>query len=143
MSGEGAAIKSYRDLLAWQKAMTLVELVYAATSRLPIEERYGLTSQLRRAAVSISSNIAEGHARETTKEFARCIAIARGSLAELETQIELLLRLNLASSPQLQGIFDCCDELGRILRGLRKSLENMLAVAALIRPRYSSLAPLN
>jgi four helix bundle protein len=127
MSSEGATIKSYRDLLAWQKAMGLVELVYAVTRGLPPEERFGLTSQLRRAAVSIPSNIAEGHAREGTKEFARYIAIARGSLAELETQIELLSRLNMAQPVHLIPIFACCDELGRILRGLRKSLDNKLA----------------
>ncbi len=111
--------------------MTLVELVYSITAKLPPEERYGLTSQSRRAAVvSIPSNLAEGHARETTKEFTRYIAIARGSLAELETQVELLSRLNMISTEQLRAALDSCDEVGRILRGLRKSLDNKLAASS-------------
>ncbi len=129
-SSEGAKVKSYRDLVAWQKAMTLVELVYSITAKLPPEECYGLTSQLRQAAVSIPSNLAEGHARETTKEFTRYIAIARGSLAELETQVELLSRLNMISTEQLRAALDSCDEVGRILRGLRKSLDNKLAASS-------------
>lgn len=130
MSGEGTPIKSYRDLLVWQKAMALAEQVYAVTAELPPEERYGLMSQLRRAVVSIPSNIAEGHARESTKEFSRFLAIARGSLAELETQAELLLRLRLAQIAKLDPVFACCDELGRMLRGLQKSLNNKIAVTS-------------
>ncbi|HET8555593.1 MAG TPA: four helix bundle protein [Rhodanobacteraceae bacterium] len=122
-------MRSYRDLLAWQKAVMLVEQVYRATVCLPPDERYGLTSQLRRAAVSIPSNIAEGHGRETTREFTRFISIARGSLAELETQLEIALRLNMITHTDSQPIIDTCDELGRILRGLRKSLDNKLATA--------------
>lgn len=126
MSRKDAAIKSYRDLLAWQKAVALVEAVYKVTGALPADERYGLVSQLRRAAVSIPSNIAEGHGRETTKEFTRFISIARGSLAELETQLEVVARLGMLSSDDLRPILEACDELGRILRGLRKSLDNKL-----------------
>lgn len=126
MSSEGAVVRSYRDLLAWQKAMILVEQVYKVTGCLPTDERYGLTSQLRRAAVSVPSNIAEGHGRETTKEFTRFISIARGSLAELETQLEIALRLNMINSEGSQPIIHLCDELGRILRGLRKSLDSKL-----------------
>lgn len=126
MSRKDAAIKSYRDLLAWQKAVALVEAVYKVTGALPADERYGLVSQLRRAAVSIPSNIAEGHGRETTKEFTRFISIARGSLAELETQLEVVARLGMLSSDALRPIVEACDELGRILRGLRKSLDNKL-----------------
>lgn len=102
MSSEGAIVRSYRDLLAWQKAVMLVELVYRMSARLPVDERFGLTSQLRRAAVSILSNIAEGHGRESTKEFTRFISIARGSLAELETQLEIALRLNMVT-PRIHG----------------------------------------
>jgi four helix bundle protein len=129
MSSEGVPIKSYRDLLAWQKAVVLVESVYKVTAGMPAEERYGLTSQLRRAAVSIPSNIAEGHGRETTREFTRFISIARGSLAELETQLEVVSRLAMLSPERTRPILDACDELGRILRGLRKSLDNKLATS--------------
>lgn len=128
MSSEGASIKSFRDLLAWQKSVALAEAVYKATAALPAEERYGLMSQLRRAAVSIPSNIAEGHGRETTREFTRFISIARGSLAEVETQLEVVSRLGMLSAECLLPILDQCDELGRILRGLRKSLDNKLAL---------------
>jgi four helix bundle protein len=116
-------------LLVWQKAMTLVEQVYALTKRMPVEERYGLVSQLRRAAISIPSNIAEGHGRETTKEFTHFISIARGSLAELETQIEIAVRLNMITDVESLPLIDTCDELGRILRGLRKSLDDKLAAS--------------
>jgi four helix bundle protein len=129
MSSEGATIRSYRDLVAWQQAMRLVESVYALVSLLPADERFGLASQLRRSAVSIPSNIAEGHARESTKEFIRYIATARGSLAELETQLELISRLKMTEAGQLDQTLSCCDELGRILRGLRKSLDNKLEAA--------------
>lgn len=114
---------SYRELVAWQKAMDLVERVYAVVQCLPAEEKFGLASQLRRAVVSVPSNLAEGHARDTAREFARSIAIARGSLAELETQLELVARLRLARCEEIQTLLVACDELGRILRGLRKSLQ--------------------
>ncbi len=126
-SRESARVRFYRDLLAWQKAMVLVESVYALVGHLPADERFGLASQLRRAAISIPSNIAEGHAREATKEFARYVAISRGSLAEVETQLELAVRLKMLSSEATTQILADCDELGRILRGLRKSLDLKLA----------------
>ena len=132
MSSEGAAIQSYRDLVAWQQAMRLVELVYALVSLLPVDGRFGLASQLRRSAVSIPSSIAsiaEGYARESTKEFIRYIAIDRGSLAELEAQLELVSRLKMTEAGRLDQTFACCDELGRILRGLGKSLDNKLEAA--------------
>lgn len=113
---------SYRELVAWRRAMDLVESIYAIVQVLPVEEKFGLCSQLRRASVSIPSNLAEGHARETPREFARFIAVARGSLAELESQLELVARLRLADDQKIQQILANCDELGRILRGLRNSL---------------------
>ncbi len=79
--------KNYRDLIAWQKAMDLIEQVYRATASFPKEEVYGLTSQARRSAVSIPSNIAEGQGRRTTGEFLHQLSVAHGSLRELETQI--------------------------------------------------------
>jgi len=80
-------IKSYRDLQIWQEAVDLVELVYRASAAFPADERFGLTSQLRRSSVSIPSNIAEGHARPTTRDYLRFLGISLGSLAEMETQI--------------------------------------------------------
>lgn len=129
MSSEGARIVSYRDLVAWQEAMRLAEAVYAVSAELPADERFGLMAQLRRAAISIPSNLAEGHARESIKDFARYISIARGSLAEVETQLHLAERLNMIYPEQVQPVFAHCDELGRILRGLRKSLDAKLAAA--------------
>ncbi|HLI17561.1 MAG TPA: four helix bundle protein [Rhodanobacteraceae bacterium] len=127
MSSEGAPIKSYRDLKAWREAMLLAQHVYALTAKLPPDERFGLVQQLRRSAISVPSNIAEGHARGATRDFARFIAISRGSLAEIETQIELCLSLGMLNEGEAASVLDCCDEVGRILRGLRKSLDNKLA----------------
>ena len=112
----------YRDLIAWQRAMTLTELVYRWTSQLPIEERYGLTSQLRRAAVAIPSNIAEGQGRRSSDaEFVRFLAIALGSLCELETQVELALRLGLMSRESVADVWRETGEVGRLLNGLIRS----------------------
>lgn len=123
----GAPVKSYRDLDAWREAMELVVAVYGLIRKLPMEERFGLAQQLRRAAVSIPSNIAEGHARGATRDFTRFISIARGSMAEVETQLELAVRLRLLEPEAVAPIANKCDKLGRILRGLRKSLDNKLA----------------
>lgn len=87
----------YRELKVWNKAMDLVELIYELTKFLPRGEAYGLTDQLRRAAVSIPSNIAEGHGRITDKEFVKFLSIARGSLLEVETQLEICIRLGFLS----------------------------------------------
>jgi four helix bundle protein len=87
--------KTHRDLRAWQKSMALAEAIYRATASFPDAERFGLAQQMRRAAVSIVSNIAEGAARNSPREFVQFLAIARGSLAELETQLELAVRLSL------------------------------------------------
>jgi len=86
-------VKTFRDLLVWQKGMTLVTKVYLAAKELPREEMYGLTSQMRRCAISIPSNIAEGHSRTTRKEFLRFLEISLGSLFELQTQIEIARNL--------------------------------------------------
>jgi four helix bundle protein len=87
-------VRHYSDLIAWQKAMDLVVRVYEATESFPPKERYGLTNQLRRASVSVLSNIAEGQGRRTTRDFLRCLSIASGSLQELETQLIIASRLN-------------------------------------------------
>jgi four helix bundle protein len=86
-------VNCYKDLIVWQKAMDLTEMVYQATKAFPREELYGLTNQVRRAAVSIPSNIAEGQARQSTAEFRNFLSLARGSLAEVETQLMIAQRL--------------------------------------------------
>jgi four helix bundle protein len=115
-------IRSYRDLVVWQKAMELVEKVYLATRAFPREEVYGLTSQLRRSAVSIPSNIAEGQSRMTSGEFVQFLGIARGSLAEVETQILLSQRLAYLTMDSTQPLLDLSSDIGRLLNGLLRSL---------------------
>jgi four helix bundle protein len=120
-------VNSYRDLLAWQLAMQLTEHVYRVTSTFPNKETYALANQLQRAAVSVPSNIAEGHARSSTKDYLRFISIAMGSLAELETQLELSARLDYIDQPKLGELLAIADEPGRMPQGLRKSLQSKLA----------------
>ena len=115
-------IKSYRDLSIWQYGMQLVVDVYRKTSSYPSEEKFGLQSQIRRAAVSIPANIAEGHARGSRREYHRFSTISMGSLAELETHILLSERLGYLSDEQSTELLVKCDELGRMLRGLLKKL---------------------
>jgi four helix bundle protein len=115
--------QSYRDLVAWQKGMQLVTDIYRETKTFPLEERYGLTNQLRRAAVSVPSNIAEGQARFSPREFYRFLSIARGSLVEIETQIEIASNLGFLGRA---GSFRLCRqtaELGKILNGLLGSIK--------------------
>ena len=116
------ASRNYKDLLAWQKAMDLVEMVYTLTKQFPSEERYGLTSQLRRAVVSIPSNIAEGQGRYSANEFNRFLSIAHGSLREVETQILIAVRLQYLEVTETQPAQQLCEETGRIINGLIKSL---------------------
>ncbi|MCK9263310.1 MAG: four helix bundle protein [Deltaproteobacteria bacterium] len=115
-------VRNYRELIVWQKAMDLVELVYQATKQFPKEELYGLTSQIRRSAVSIPSNIAEGQARKSTAEFLNFLSIANGSRAEMETQILLAQRLNYAANDTAQKILALSEEVNRLLNGLMNSL---------------------
>jgi four helix bundle protein len=115
-------VKHYQELIAWQKAMDLVEEVYKVSRRFPREEIYGLTSQLRRAAVSIPSNIAEGQGRRTTADFLRHLSISYGSLLELETQLLIATRLNYLAPEKCNEILKMAGEVGRILNGLMSSL---------------------
>jgi four helix bundle protein len=115
--------KSYRDLVAWQKAMDLVASVYRVTSAFPREEIYGLTSQLRRAAVSIPSNIAEGQGRFGATEFRHFLRQANGSLMELETQILIAERLGYITPKEASTVLNSAAEVGKILHGLIASLE--------------------
>ena len=116
-------VKDYRDLVAWQKAMDLVVMVYQGTAALPREEIYGLTAQMRRAAVSVPSNIAEGHARRTTPDFLHFLSIARGSLKELETQVFIARRLDYINEQQESELTSLTAEVSRIISGLTSSLK--------------------
>lgn len=115
-------IRNYRDLVAWQRAMDLVEAVYKLTQMFPKQEVYGLTAQIRRAAVSIPSNIAEGEGRNTPKDFARFLSIAYGSLREVETQLTIALRLRYVTETDITAAQQLCDETGRILNGLMNAI---------------------
>jgi len=116
------AVKNYSELIAWQRAMDLVEAVYQATQAFPREEVYGLTSQLRRAVVSVPSNIAEGQGRGPTKEFTHHLAIAYGSLCEAQTQLLIAERLGYIAGNQYAALFEQSQEVGRLLNGLINSL---------------------
>ena len=115
-------MKGFRELRVWQSAMDLVERVYKHTQRFPKEELYGLTSQVRRAVVSIPSNIAEGHTREHLKEYLHHLSMAQASLAEVETQFEIATRLNYATGEELKQVLLETNSLGRQLYALRNSL---------------------
>jgi len=119
-----ARITSYKDLVAWQRAMDLAAECYRLTAGFPIEERYGLTAQIRKAAVSIPSNLAEGHNRRSRQAFANHVGIALGSQAELETQVVLAVRLDFVSQAAAAPALDSAAEVGRLLHGLVRSLEN-------------------
>ena len=127
MSGEwrvaSGDVRHYRDLLVWQKALTWVELIYAESGSWPSDERFGLISQVRRAAVSVPSNIAKGCARRSTPEFLRFLSIARGSLAEVETQLILAQRLAYIEEIELTRLLEAADEISRMLSGLISKLE--------------------
>lgn len=113
---------SYRDLVAWQKAIDLVVSVYHATDTFPRHEIYGLTSQLRRAAVSVPSNIAEGQGRKSPREFRHYLHNAIGSLMEIETQLTIAQRLGYLQEPSTKSLLAQTNEIGRIANGLVKSL---------------------
>lgn len=116
-------ITSYRDLEVWQRGLDLTEHVYAATSSFPEEEKFGLTAQLRRAAVAIPSNIAEGWGRAATKDYVRFLRIARGSLAEVETQLIIAHRLGYLSERVLQAMLEETTIEGKMLLSLIRSLK--------------------
>ncbi len=116
-------VRSYHQLVAWQKAVELVTEIYRATKGFPKDELYGLMSQLRRAAVSVPSNIAEGQGRLSTGEFRQFLGHARASLFEVETQLEIALRLEYLGTEKTRDLLAQCAELGRIINGLLSSLE--------------------
>lgn len=119
-------IQSYRDLIVWQKSMGLVITCYSIARNFPSHEQYGLSSQLRRAAVSVPANIAEGHGRRSTREFLRHLSIAFGSLMELETHLLIAGSLEYSDAHALDEILQTTAEIGKMIRSLEKSLSRRL-----------------
>ena len=117
-------IYNFRDLLIWQKAMDLVERIYRVTQGFPKEELYGMTSQIRRSAISVPSNISEGHARRSTKAYLSFLSVAYGSLAELETQLILCNRLGYLRDESSEELLSLSAEIGRMINGLINSLSS-------------------
>jgi four helix bundle protein len=114
--------QSYKDLVVWQKGIAVAKLIYGLTQKFPSEEKFGLISQMRRAVVSIPSNIAEGQARHTTGEFVQFISHAEGSVAELDTQIVLSVELGFCKKSDVIGTYKTLDEIRRMLNALRRKL---------------------
>jgi len=117
-----AHVKSFRDLVAWQRGMALARMVYGATRGMPDSERFGLTNQMRRSAISVPSNIAEGYGRESRADLRKFLRVARGSLNELATQYELATRLEMID--RSEEIIQLIDETDRVLQGLIRSLKD-------------------
>ena len=115
-------VSNYKDLIVWQKAMDLSVALYKSTSSFPKEEVYGITAQMRRAAVSVVSNIAEGHSRNTTGEYRQFLGVAKGSLCELETQIMLSNRLNYLSDESTAKLLSISDEVGKMIVAIKAKL---------------------
>ncbi len=122
-TNEKRAVRSYEDLVVWQKGISLVKRVYGLTQKFPDLERFGLVSQMRRAAVSIPSDIAEGQARHTPRESVQFLSHSEGSVAELETQIVLSLELGYCAEVETKGITELTTELSKMLDSLRRKLE--------------------
>ncbi|MBR1805088.1 MAG: four helix bundle protein [Selenomonadaceae bacterium] len=119
-------VKSYEDLAAWQRAMDLTTEVYSIVKFLPREETYALSDQMRRAAVSIPSNIAEGQGRNSTREFIYFLSVARGSINELKTQLQICVRLKYLSGAEAERAVALCIETYKILSGLISKLNTIL-----------------
>ena len=120
-------ISSYRDLRVWQDAMTLAESCYRLTSAFPRDEQFGLTAQIRRAAVSVPANIAEGHGRENTGSFVQYLQVWQGSLKELETHLLLAERVGILAAVSAQQALRQCESLGKMRRALIRSLQEKLS----------------
>jgi four helix bundle protein len=125
-ASEAVKPKHYKDLLVWQKGMLLTERTYGLTRHFPSEERFGLVAQMRRAAVSVPSNIAEGQARQGTREFLVFLSHAAGSLAELETQLMLCERLGFATNGDIVPAVEAVHALQKMIGAMRQSLQKRL-----------------
>jgi len=126
IASKRVVIHSYKDLDVWKRSVNLVVTVYSLTKRFPKEELYTLVSQLRRSAISIPSNIAEGHSKRATKDYIRFVNIAYGSLAELETQLVISEKLNYLPAKDLEPLWEETKSIGRMLNGLISGLEKKL-----------------
>jgi four helix bundle protein len=132
------AVRSFRDLWVWQSAMDLAAAIYELTGSFPQSETFGLSSQIQRAAASVAANIAEGHARRNLREYLHFLSIARGSLAEVETYLELVVRLAYASPERVQQLLDLAASVSRQLVALRDSLNPRLQEDT---PSYDPITP--
>ena len=117
-------MKTFRELIVWQKSMRLVTLIYEVTKEFPREENFGLTSQMRRSAVSIPSNISEGYGRDGLKDYIRFLNIAMSSLFELQTQLEISLNLKYVSQKNYNDLFESSREIERMLSSFIRSLKS-------------------
>jgi four helix bundle protein len=117
-----AKIKNYRDLLVWQKSMDMTVMLYRIVKNLPKEEIYSLSDQMRRAAMSIPSNIAEGFGRNSTKEYIHFLYITKGSVCELETQLMLCVKIKYLTETEIQPIMDLLDEIGKMITTIIKTI---------------------
>lgn len=122
--------KHYKELQIWQKGMALAKLVYQLTKKFPDEEKFGLVSQMRRASVSVPSNIAEGQARQGTREFLQFLSHASGSLAEVETQVLLSVELGFCRQVDVEPVNACIAELQKMLAAIRQKLSEKAMVAS-------------
>lgn len=121
------SVGNYHKLKIWQISMQLVESVYELTLKFPKSEQYGLTSQVRRAAVSMPSNIAEGNVRDSRKEYLHFLSVALGSLAEVETQLQLSSRLGFVSLDEIEEMLDLIQLLARMIRGLQRNIKSKIS----------------
>jgi len=119
-------VKNYRDLLVWKQGIELVKIIYQLTQKFPKEEIYGLTSQIRRCAVSVPSNIAEGHARDSLKEYIQFLSISAGSLAELQTQLVIAKELRMGQVEHVEEAELLADKTLKMVRNLQRALKNKL-----------------
>jgi four helix bundle protein len=121
-----AQIKTYKDLIVWQKSMLLVTEIYKISKYFPKDETYGLVSQMRRCAISIPSNIAEGYGRKSTSDYVRFLRVAAGSLYELQTQMEISLNLGYLKSNKFDKLYESGREIERMLSSLTKKLDKRI-----------------
>ena len=126
VAGRESRVEGFEDVLVWKRSMALVRTVYEISKDFPADERFGLTAQVRRAAVSIPSNIAEGHQRHTTREYIRFVSDAEGSLAEVHTQLRIAADLAFCDPALVDNTLKEVDEIRRMLNALRRSLNARL-----------------
>ena len=138
---KGTMGQSFKDLVVWQRAIQLTLAVYKLTSRFPETEKFGLTSQMRRAAISVASNIAEGYGRATRGEYLQFLGNARGSCSELETQIIIATELHLGLASNLDATSRLCDDVGRLLGSLMKSLRTKKPASPSVPQSLSPFSP--